>query len=217
MEAIRKLYPILATVLLGAAHGFAWRSSAPSATWLVLGAAYTLVALLGAAMLAREEALKETFEMIAGDVSRGIAGGALIIVLAYGGGIVLMKISPAFMARELGVALQVRAAVPVEWQRALAVVVLVVAEELIFRAAVTHVLEEKMGSVRAPWVASALCVVAALPSLRPSVIAVAVATSAVAAFLVARFRRPVIAMVSHAAFAWVALELVLPILWQRRH
>jgi membrane protease YdiL (CAAX protease family) len=216
MEALRRLYPILATVLLGTAHGVAWRMSAPSATWLVLAAAYTLVAILGAAILAREEALGETFEMKAGDVSRGIAGGALVIVVAYLGGIAFLRMSPPFAARELGALLQVRASVPVEWQRALAVIVFVIAQELVFRAVVVHVLEEKVGSQRAPWLASALYVVSMLPSLRPAVIAAAVGIGAVTAFLVVRFRRPVIAMVANAAFTWVALELILPILWQRR-
>lgn len=216
MEALRRLYPILATVLIGAAHGVAWHLGVPSATWLVLGVAYTLVALLGAVMLAREEALRETFEMKAGDVSRGIAGAATIIVVAYLGGIVLLKLAPPFAARELGVVLQVRASVPIEWQRGLAVIVFVIAEELVFRAAVIHVLEEKTGSERAPWIAGALYVAAMLPSMRPLVIAAAGLVGAVTAFLMVRFRRPVIAMVAHAAFTWVAMELILPILWQRR-
>jgi membrane protease YdiL (CAAX protease family) len=175
-----------------------------------------LAALLGAVMLAREEALRETFEMKAGDVSRGIAGAALIIVLAYLGGIALLKVSPPFAARELGAVLQVRASVPAEWQRGLAVIVFVIAEELVFRAAVIHVLEEKTGSERAPWIAGALYTVAMIPSMRPILIAAAAAIGAVTAFLMVRFRRPVIAMVAHAAFTWVAMELILPILWQRR-
>jgi membrane protease YdiL (CAAX protease family) len=215
MEALRRLYPLLATVVLGGAHAFAWRASAPIVAWLVLGAAYALIAGLGVLMLAREEALKETFELLAGDVSRGIAGAALVILLAYGTGIAIMKVAPAFGTRELGALLQVRAAVQAEWMRAILVIAIVVAEELVFRAAVTHVFEEKFGSVRAPWIASALYVATTLPSMRPAVIAASIAVGAVTAFVVARFRRPVIAMVAHATFTWVAMELLLPLLWQR--
>lgn len=216
MDAFVRGFPLVATFALGAAHAFAWRTSSPIAAWLILGAAYLVVAAMAAFILRREEALGEAFEVVSGDVSRGIGGAALIVFAGYAVGILAIKVAPAFTSRELSTLVQVRAAVAPEWKRAAAIVAFAVAEELVFRAAATHVLEERFGSKRAPWLASALYVVAAIPSLHPGVIAAAIGVGAVTAFVVAQWRRPFIAMVAHAAFTWVALELVLPILWAKR-
>lgn len=215
MGALARLLPIVATALVGVAHAFAWRSTSPAAVWVVLAVAYLPLVILSLVVLARDEVLRDSFQLVAGDISRGIGAAALMVAVVTGAGWLGLKIAPDLAVRELSTVLQLRAAVPVEWQRGLAVVLFAAAEETVFRGALTHVLEERFGSVRAPWVASALYVIAMLPALRPAVVFGAIVVGATTAFVVARWRRPLVAIIAHAAFTWIALELVVPIFWAR--
>ncbi len=215
MGALARLLPIVATALVGVAHAFAWRSTSPAATWVVIAVAYLPLVVLSLVVLARDEVLRDTFQLVAGDISRGIGAAAAMVAVVTGAGLLALKVAPEIAVKELSAVLQLRAAVPVEWQRGLAVVTLAAAEEIVFRGALTHVLEERFGSARAPWVASALYAIAMLPALRPSVIFAAIVVAVATAFVVARWRRPLVAIIAHAAFTWVAIELVAPILWAR--
>jgi membrane protease YdiL (CAAX protease family) len=209
-----RLLPFLATAALGAAQAFAWRAATPLSTWMILAAAVVPLAALSLLLLSREEVLADTFKVVPGDLSRGIGAAVAVILVLVGSGALCVRLAPQLATRELAAVLRVAVAVPVEWQRAAAVVAFAVLEEIVFRGAVTHALEERFGSARAPWVAGGFYVLATLPSLRAPLILAAVAISAVTAFVVVKWRRPSIAMVTHAAAMWVALEIVTPNLWQ---
>jgi membrane protease YdiL (CAAX protease family) len=215
MERVARLFPFLATIVLGVAQAVAWRSSSGATTWLVLGVACAALLVMSLFLLRREELLAESFAVVPGDISRGIGGSAVAVMVTALCGFAAVRFAPTRAFEELRSLIFVATAVKVEWQRAFAIVALAACEEITFRGAVSAFLEERFGSARAPWVASGLYVLATVPSLRPSVILAAVVIGAVTAFLVARYRRLVIAIVAHAAFAWLAVEFVLPTLWQR--
>lgn len=215
MEAIARAFPYLATIVVGAAHAIAWRSQSTYGTWIALGAAWVALAALALLLLRREEMLGESMQLKPGDVSRGIGGAAVAVVFLFFLGMIAVKVAPMRAFEELRALIFVATRVPVEWKRALIIVALAACEEIVFRGAVSVFLEARVGSVRAPWIASGLYALAAVPSLHPGVIAAAVAIGAVTAFLVSRFRRVVVAIVAHAAFAWLAVEFVLPALWQK--
>jgi membrane protease YdiL (CAAX protease family) len=159
--------------------------------------------------------LAEAMQLVPGDVSRGIGGAVVGVVLLIGIGFVGIKVSPMRSFDELRTLIFVATRIPVEWKRALALVAFAACEEIVFRGAVSAFLESRFGSARAPWIASALYVMTTIPSLHPAVISAAVVIGAVTAFLVSRFRRVTLAIVAHAAFAWLAVEFVLPALWQK--
>ncbi len=215
MERLTRLLPIVATLLVGAANAIAFRGETASGPWITQAMVWAPLLALALLVLAREEMLKDTFALVPGDVSRGIAGAALIVVVAYVGGRLALKVAPLPILEELRTTLVIRNAISPEWKRALVVVAFAAAEEIVFRGAVTVTLEERFGSARAPWVASGLYVVAMIPTLRPSIIGAAIALGAVTAFVVARYRRPFIAIVAHAAFVWVVLEIVTPFLYAK--
>lgn len=215
MELLVRVFPLLATVLVGAAHAVAWRSTATYGAWAIFAVTWTVLALLSLALLRREEVLADSMKLVPGDVSRGIGGAVVAVVLLLGVGFAGVKFSPMRSFEELRTLIFLATRVPVEWQRALALVALAACQEVVFRGAVSLFLETRFGSARAPWIASALYVLTAVPSLHPAVIAAAAVIGAVTAFLVSRFRRVTVAIIAHAAFAWLAVEFVLPALWQK--
>jgi membrane protease YdiL (CAAX protease family) len=215
MGALPRLLPIVATVAVGFAQALAWRSTSPGAVWLILGGALLPLLFVALLVLARDEALRDALRIVAGDLSRGIGGAFLAILVIAAIGFAFVRLASGIATTELSALLQVRAAIGREATRGALVIGFAFAEEMIFRGAVTHALEERFGSRRAPWVASALYVLATVPSLRPSVIGAAIVISAVSASVVATWRRPMIAVIAHAAFAWVSMELVTPILWAK--
>lgn len=213
MERFVRVFPFLATMILGAAHAVAWRAPTAQGTWIPLAVALGALTVVALYLIRREEMLRELFSLIPGDVSRGIGGAAASVLLLAGLGWLGIRLAPQRAFDELRGLIFVATGVPVELHRALALVALAFSEEIVFRGAVTLFLEERFGSARAPWVASALYVMAMVPSLRPSVLIAATAISLTTAFLVARFRRVTPALVAHAAFTWLAVEFVLPNLW----
>lgn len=214
MERFATLFPYFATMVLGAANAYAFRATSPQTTWLVLAGAWAVLLLLALFLMRREEMLTESFQLIPGDISRGIGGAAVAVLLLAGLGWAGSRLMPMRAFEELRGLIVIATALAVEWKRALALVALAASQEVVFRGTVSLFLEPRFGSARAPWVASGLYFLAMVPSLRPSVMLAAIAIGSVTAFLVARFRRLPIAMVAHAAFAWLAVEFVLPNLWQ---
>lgn len=215
MELLARVFPILATVIVGAVQAVAWRSGTLVGAWGSIAVAYGLLALLAVLLLRREEILGESMQIVPGDVSRGIGGAVVGVVLLIGVGLAGVKLSPARSFGELNAIIFVATRVPLEWQRALALIALAACTEVVFRGATSVILESRFGSARAPWIASALYVLTTVPSLHPAVISAAIVIGAVTAFLVSRFRRVTMAIIAHAAFAWLAVEFVVPALWQR--
>lgn len=215
MESLARFFPLLATVAVGAAHAVAWRTNATYGAWATFAIAWGVLVVLALLLMRREEVLSESMQLVPGDVSRGIGGAVVAVGLLLGIGFLGVKVAPMRAFDELRTLIFVATRIPVEWQRALAIVALAACEEIVFRGAVSVFLESRFGSVRAPWIASALYVLTAVPSLHPAIISAAVVIGAVTAFLVSRFRRVTPAIVAHAAFSWLAVEFVLPALWQK--
>ena len=215
MELLLRAFPILATVVVGAAHAIAWRSASTLGSWGAFAIAFGALAALAVLLLRREEVLGESLRLVPGDVSRGIAGAVVAVLAVVGLGLLAVRAQPLRSFDELRALIFVATRVPLEWQRALGLVGLAACSELIFRGAVSVALEGRLGSTKAPLAASALYVLAAVPSLRPSVVTATLVIGAVTGLLTSRLRRITPAIVAHAAFAWLAVEFVLPSLWQR--
>lgn len=215
MELLARFFPILATVAVGAAHAMAWRTTSTFGAWLTFAVAWGALFVLALLLMRREEILGESMQILPGDVSRGIGGAVVAVALLGGIGFLGVKLAPMKSFEELRTLIFVATRVPVEWKRALGIVAIAACEEIVFRGAVSVFLESRFGSTRAPWIASALYVVAAVPSLHPAVILAALVIGAVTAFLVSRFRRVTLAIVAHAAISWLAVEFLLPALWQK--
>lgn len=209
-----RAFPFLATLVIGVAQAIAWRASAPMTTWMVLAGAWAAMLIASLFLLRREELLAESFRVVPGDISRGIGGAAVAVMLIALAGFAGVRLMPTRIFDELRTLIYVATAVKVEWHRAVAIVGLAACEEIAFRGAVAAFLEERFGSARAPYAASALYVLSTVPSLRPSVILASIIVGGITAFLIARFQRLIIAIVAHAAFSWLAIEFVVPTLWQ---
>jgi membrane protease YdiL (CAAX protease family) len=213
MERFARLFPFFATMVVGVAQAMAWRAQTAQGSWIALAVAWAALAAIALYLIRREEMTSDLFALVPGDVSRGIGGAAVSVLVLAAVGWLGIKFAPERAFAELRSLIFVATGVPVEWKRALAIIALAACEEIVFRGAITLFLEERFGSNRAPWVASGLYVLATVPSLRPPVILAAAVIGASTAFLVARYRRVTLAIVAHAAFAWLAVEFVLPNLW----
>jgi len=213
MERFARFFPFLATMVVGVAHAMAWRAQTAQGSWIALAVAWAALTAIALYLIRREEMLRDLFQIVPGDVSRGIGGAALAVVVLAALGWLGIKLAPQRAFEELRGLIFVATGIAVEWKRALALIALAAGEEIVFRGAITLMLEERFGSKRAPWVASGLYVLATIPSLRPPVMLAAVVIGASTAFLVARYRRLTLAIVAHAAFAWLAVEFVLPNVW----
>ena len=146
--------PWLATVLVGVAQALAWRRAFGVSAWTWLGLIYAPLVVLSVIRLRRAEVLGTMIRPIPGDAARGIAGAAIGVAVLYGIARVALRTMPDAVARDLLGLIRVAIAVPTA-PRAFAIVAFAIAEELVWRGAVSHALEDALGSRRAPWAASA--------------------------------------------------------------
>ncbi|MEO7093114.1 MAG: CPBP family intramembrane glutamic endopeptidase [Polyangiales bacterium] len=209
-----RLLPFVATALVGLSHALAWRNALGLSAWLWLGLAYGPLLVWSIAILRRDEVLSELIRPVPGDLTKGILAAALCLGALYGVALLGIKLAPATCSRDLLGIVRVAASVPT-MTRGIGVVVFSLVEELVWRGAVRHSLEERVGSSRATWMASGLFFIAMVPSLHPSLIVAAAILGVATAFVVARFRRLTVAAIVHAFFTWITVELILPTLWQR--
>jgi membrane protease YdiL (CAAX protease family) len=209
-----RLLPYVATALVGLAHALAWRDALGLSAWIWLGLAYGPLLVWSVAILRRDEVLGELLKPVPGDLTKGILGAVVGLGALWGVARLGLKFAPATCARDLLGIVRVAASVST-MTRGIGIVAFSLVEELVWRGAVTHGLEEKLGSSRAPWVASALFFVAMVPSLHPSLIVAAAILGVVTAYVVVRFRRLTVAAIVHAFFTWITVEMILPTLWQR--
>jgi len=215
-------FPWIATLLVGAANFFAFRIADRHAfvgetsvvSIGILAAAWVPLTIAAAVLLLREEMLRDQLTFVAGDATKAIAAAAIGLGALYGIAMLGIKVAPARAMVDLHGVFAVAGSVD-RAPRAAAVIVFAAAEELVFRAAVTRALEDRFGSTRAVWIATALFVMALLPSLHPSLIAAAISVGAVTSFLVARERRVLPAMLAHALLMWVAVDMMAISIWQR--
>jgi membrane protease YdiL (CAAX protease family) len=209
-----RLLPYVVTGLVGLSHALAWRNALGLSAWVWLGLAYGPLLVWSIAILKRDEVLSEMVRPVPGDLTKGILAAAISLAALYGIALLGIKLAPATVARDLMGIVRVAASVST-MTRGIGIVAFSLVEELVWRGAVAHTLEERLGSSRAPWVASALFFVAMIPSLHPSLIAAAAILGVATAFVVVRFRRLTVAAIVHAFFTWITVEMILPTLWQR--
>lgn len=211
---LARFFPSFATLLIGAALGLAMRASgAPALPWIYAGVAYALCAGLALAYLRSEGALKEQLEYKGGDATRGLLAAAGALVVVYGASVAALALLPTFATRELTTVVRTAIGLPEKWQRLCAIVALAAAEEIVWRGAVLRALEARLGSARAPWAAGALYVASLVPTLRLPMIAAAAVLAVATTLIVRRTGRVTPAIIGHAMFTWLALELILPTLW----
>ena len=211
---LARLLPLIATLLVGAAQGLAFRpSSAPIAAWTWVSGAYAICLVIALAYLRSEDAIVEQLRYAGGDAARGLllAAGALVVV--YGASAAAMALLPTLATRELYLLVEKTVAVPQPWQRALALVPLAAAEEIVWRGGVLRALEGRVGSARARWLAGALYVLSVVPTLRAPMIGAAVVIAVATTLLVRRTGRVLPAIVGHAMFSWLVVDLLMPTLW----
>ena len=206
--------PWLATVLVGLAHVLAWRDAFGVSAWAWLGLLYAPLVVLSWLQLRRDGVLGTLLRPVPGDAARGIAGAALGVAVVYGVARIALRVTPDVVARDLLGLIRVAIAVPTA-PRAAAIVAFAFVEELVWRGAVTHALEGPLGSRRAPWAASALFVVAVIPSMHPALIVAGVCLGVVTALLRSMTGRLSVPIVVHAAFTWITVEMILPSLWEK--
>ena len=209
-----RLLPLLATLLIGAAQGLAMRASgSPALPWAWAGAGYALCVVAALAYLRGEDALKELLRFEGGDATRGLLAAAGALVIVYGASVAALALLPTFAARELLTVVRTAFGLAEKWQRLAAIVALAAAEEIVWRGAVLRALEARLGSARAPWVAGALYVASVVPTLKLPMIGAAAVLAVATTLLVRRTGRVTPAIVAHAMFTWLALEMILPALW----
>jgi membrane protease YdiL (CAAX protease family) len=209
-----RAFPVLATALVALAHALAWRSAFGVSAWVWIAMFYAPVSIVAYLVLAREEVLGTLLRPVAGDAARGIGSGAAGLVALYGLALAALHFFPVFVTKDLYGIIRVAAAAPTA-VRATAIILFSVVEEIVWRGAVAHALESRVGSKRAPWIASALFVVSVVPSLHASLIAAAVILGTITAWLRARLGRLSVPIVVHAVFTWITVEMILPTLWEK--
>ena len=209
-----RLLPFAATGLVSLSHALAWRNALGQSAWLWLGLAYAPLVVWSLAILRRDDVLGELLRPVPGDLTKGILVAGLCLAALYGIAVLGIKLAPATCGRDLLGIVRVAASVST-MTRGVGIVVFSLVEELVWRGAVRHTLEDRVGSARAPYLASGLFFLAMIPSLHPSLIVAAAILGAATAFVVARFRRLTIAAIVHAFFTWITVEMILPTLWQR--
>ena len=149
-----RFFPLIATVLIGAALGVAMRASgSPALPWAWAGGGYAVCAALALVYLRKEEALGELLAYKGGDATRGLLAAAGALVVVYGTSVAALALLPTFATGELVTVVRTAIGLPEKWQRFAAIVALAAAEELVWRGAVLRSLEGSLGSARAPWAA----------------------------------------------------------------
>jgi membrane protease YdiL (CAAX protease family) len=211
-------FALLATTLVGAAQALGMRPSvllaAPSTAWLYVGGAYALLAVVALLYLRGEEAIGELLRYEAGDASRGLLAAGAGLVLLYAVSVAGLALLPTLAVRDLESLVRAYLmGVPAKWMRFAALSGFAIAEELVWRGAVLRAIESKMGSARAPWIAGALYVIATIPTLRAPMIGAAVLIAVLTTVLVRRSGRVTPAIIAHLMFSWLALDWILPTLW----
>lgn len=214
------LAAIVATVAIANFFAFQLERAGQLTFVIVLAAPLLVFAGYGIARAVKDGVLKDLVTVRSGDFSRGFAAAGVLFGLAYGASRVFAaQGSPreSWLARiylQLGDPSMLRKNVAVV---VLAIVVLAIAEEVVWRGLVTSLLEEKIGTRRA-WVWSAvLYAVSFLPAVwglrdpvagpNPLVPLGALGGGLVWGFMARRYERLLPSVFSHVLFYWTVLMM----------
>jgi uncharacterized protein len=209
------LVAIVVTIAIAAHFAFDVSRAGTPTFFLVLGIPTVVIAVLGVLRAKGDGVLKSWLSVRSGDFTRGFAAAGLLFAGAYA----FMKlVTPPESARASWLArLYLQLGDPSMLRKNVALVVaaiiiMAIAEELVWRGLVVSLLEEMIGSRRA-WVwAAVLYSLAHLPTvwalrdpvagLNPVVVLAAVAAGLVWGGMARRFERLLPGVFSHVLFDW---------------
>jgi membrane protease YdiL (CAAX protease family) len=211
---------VVVLVGVGAWLGFQPERGGTPAFWVLVGAPTVVLASIAAWRAHKDGDLAEWLKPKWGDFSRAFFAAGLLFASAYGfARIVCATGSPReiFLVSLYGQIGDPR----VLQQNAIAVgvgiVVLAIAEEILWRGAVTQLLEEKIGSSRAWIVSAALYALAHVPTmwslragggaLNPIMPLAALAAGLLFGAMARRFDRLAPGIVAHALFDWLVVMM----------
>jgi membrane protease YdiL (CAAX protease family) len=220
---------VAAVVVTAASSYLAFRPerSGQVAFWLVAGAPAIALGSVAAAWARQKDSLREWLQPQWGDFTRGVVGAVLLFGVSWA---LARSVAPVGSPHEiwlvsvysqLGDPRALRAHAPIV---AVAVVSVVLAEEILWRGMVTQVLAQKVGS-RTAWLwAAALYAIAYLPTawsllagaggeggLNPVVVAAALGGGLLWGGMARAFGRLFPSVLAHALFDW-AVVMMFP-LW----
>jgi membrane protease YdiL (CAAX protease family) len=216
------LYLVAIVVTIAVAAHFAFDISRAGTTsfYLIMAVPTIAIALLGMARAHHDGVLKDWFSVRGGDFTRGFTAAAVLFAGAYA---FMKTVAPPTSPRASWLArLYLQVGDPaalrkqVAWVVA-ALIVMAIAEEVVWRGLVIALLEEKIGSKRA-WVWSAvLYTLAHVPTVwalrdpvagpNPVVILAALGAGLVWAGMARKFERLLPGIFSHVLFDWTVVMM----------
>lgn len=210
---------IVLAVAVGAQAAFAPSRAGTPQVFIFMAIPTVGLALVGIGRAYRDGVLKDWAGVKGGDFTRGFAGAALLFGASY---IFSKVITPPTAPQAVWLArLYEQAGDPAELRKAVGTVVsglllISVAEEIVWRGLVTSLLEEQIGSRRA-WIwAAVLWAVSHVPTiwqlkgsagLNPVVVIAALGCGLVWGFMARRFGRLLPGIFSHVLFDWTVLMM----------
>lgn len=216
------IYLAAVVLAIGTGAHFSFQLDRAGSPWFFSWIAIptVILAALGAAIGHSEGVLKEWLRVKTGDFSRGFAGTAILFAMAWGAArMVAPSGTPrdSWLARfylQLGTPTMLRQKVSYV---VLAIVVMAVTEEIVWRGFVTSRLETLVGSRRA-WIAAAfLYALSHVPTIwalrdpvagpNPLVVLAALGAGLVWGFMARRFGRLWPGIFSHILFDWAVLMM----------
>lgn len=231
MRNFAYLAGIVVAIAAGSHFAFQLTRAGQPSSLLCLGIPTVILAVVGAIRAHRDGDLyrRTSFDegggagwlnVRSGDFTRGFAGAALLFGLAWG---FTKLVAPVGSDRESWLArLYLQVGDPTTLRKSvafvvLAILILAIAEELVWRGLVTSLLEEHVGTRRA-WVwAAVLYALAQLPTLwalrdpvaglNPVLPAAALASGLVWGYMARRFGRLLPGIFSHVLFDWTVLMM----------
>lgn len=217
MRQVGYLVGIVVTIAVASHFAFQPSRAGTPAFYLWMAVPTVALAIAGCVRAHQDGVLRQWFRLRAGDLTIGILSAGVLFAGSWAFSKTLKLPQVLWLARlydQVGDAAALRKHVSL----LIAVMVLMaVAEEVVWRGLVVSLLEEKIGSRRA-WVwSSVLYAVAHVPTIwaladinagpNPLVVAAALGAGLVWGFMARRFERLVPGMISHVFFDWVVLMM----------
>lgn len=220
MPNVAYLAGIVVTIAAAAHFAFDLSRAGTPAVFVIMAIPTVALALVGVLRAKRDGVLKSWFSVRSGDFMRGFAAA----VVLFGGAYAFMKVvAPPDSARSSWLArLYLQLGDPAELRKnvstvVIAIIIVAIAEEIVWRGLVVSLLEEVIGSRRA-WVwAAVLYSIAHVPTVwalrdpvagpNPVIVLAALGAGLVWGGMARRFERLWPGIFSHVLFDWTVLMM----------
>lgn len=220
MRQVAYLAGIVLAIAVASHFAFDLTRAGTAGVFVWIGVPTVALAIVGVLRARYDGVLKHWASAKSGDFTRGFVGAALL----FGASFMFMRtVAPPDLPRASWLArLYLQLGDPSELRKhvgsiVVAILVMAVAEEIVWRGFVTSLLEEKVGSRRA-WIWSAvLYALAHVPTAwqlkdpvsgpNPVIILAALACGLVWGFMARRFERLLPGIISHALFDWTVIMM----------